>query len=50
MFIAFFVYACVFKDVNKLDSGMRVHQNIWGRVTQAWKLGEERDKEVQQLS
>ena len=24
-----FVYACVFKNVNKLDSGMRVHQNTW---------------------
>ena len=32
-----FVYACVFKNVNKLDSGMRVHQNTWGRMSQALK-------------
>ena len=29
MFIVF-VYACVFKNVNKLESGMRVHQNTGG--------------------
>ena len=29
MFIAF-VYASVFKNVNKLDFGMRAHQNTWG--------------------
>ena len=46
MFIAF-VYACIFKNVNKLDSGMRMYQNTWGRVSQAWKRDYERDKEVQ---
>ena len=45
MFIAF-VYACVFENVNKLDSGMRAHQNTWGRVSQAWKRDYERGKEV----
>ena len=46
MFITF-VYACVFKNINKLDSGMRVHQNTWGRVSQAGKRNYKRDKEVQ---
>ena len=36
MFIAF-VYACVFENINKLDSGTRVHRNTWRRVSQAWK-------------
>ena len=27
------VYACVFKNVNKLESSTRVHRNTWGRVT-----------------
>ena len=46
MFITF-VYACVFENVNKLDSGTRVHQNTWGRVSQAHKRDYERDKGVQ---
>ena len=46
MFITF-VYACVFENVNKLDSGMRAHQNTWGRVSQAWKRDYKRDEEVQ---
>ena len=45
MFIVF-VYACVFRNVNKLESGMRVHQNTWGRVSQAQKRDLERDEEV----
>ena len=39
--------ACVFKNINKLGSGMRAHQNTWGRVSQVRNLGQERDKEVQ---
>ena len=38
MFIAF-VYACVFRNVNKLESGMRVHKNTWGTVSQTRKKG-----------
>ena len=45
MFITF-VDVCVFKNVNKLDSGMKVHQNTWGRVSQAWKRNYKRDEEV----
>ena len=45
MFIAF-VYACVSENINKLDSGTRVHQNSWGRVSQAQKRDYQRDKEV----
>ena len=41
------IITCVFKNVNKLDSSMRVHQNTWGRVSWAQKLGQERDKGVQ---
>ena len=46
MFIAF-VYACVFENINKLDFGMRAHQNTWGRVSQVQKKYYERDEEVQ---
>ena len=46
MFIAF-VYACVFENVNKLDSSMRAHQNTWGRVSQAQERDYKRDEEVQ---
>ena len=46
MFIAF-VNACVFENINKLDSGMRAQQNTWGRVSQARKRVYERDEEVQ---
>ena len=45
MFITF-LYACVFENVNKLGSGMRVHQNTCGRVPQAWKRDYKRDKVV----
>ena len=45
MFIVF-VYACVFENVNKLDSSTRALQNTWGRVSQAWKRDYKRDKEV----
>ena len=45
MFIAF-VYVCVFENINKLDSGMRTHQNTWGRVSQAQKRDYKRDEEV----
>ena len=41
------VYACVFKNVNKLDTSMRAHLNTWGRVSQAQKRDYKRDKEVQ---
>ena len=34
-----FLYACVFKNVNKLESSTRAHWNTWGRVSQAWKKG-----------
>ena len=37
----------VFDGCNKLDSGTRVHQNTWGRVSQAWKGGWKIDNEVQ---
>ena len=30
---------------NKLVYGMRVHQNTWGRVSQAWKRVQKRDNE-----
>ena len=46
MFIAF-VYACVFENITKLDSGMRVHWNAWERVSQAQKRDCKRDEEVQ---
>ena len=46
MFIAF-VYAYVFENFNKLDSGMRAYQNTWRRVSQAQKRDYERDREVQ---
>ena len=45
MFIIF-VYACVFRNVNKLGSGTRAHQNTWGRVSQAQKRDYKRDDEV----
>ena len=32
--------------VNKLVYGMRVHQNTWGRVSQAQKRVQKRDDEV----
>ena len=41
------IIACVFENVNKLDSGMRAHPNTLGRVSQAKKLGWERDEDVQ---
>ena len=46
MFIAF-VYVCVLENVNKWDTSVRVHQNTWRRVSQAWKRDYKRDKEVQ---
>ena len=30
VFVCFLIFACVFKNVNKLDSGMRVDQNTLG--------------------
>ena len=35
-----------FENINKLDSGMRAHQNTWGRVSQAGKRDYKRDEEV----
>ena len=35
--------------VNKLVYSTRVHQNTWGRVSQAWKRVQKRDDEVQNL-
>ena len=37
----------VLEIVNKLVYSMRVHQNTWGRVLQAWKRVWKRDDEVQ---
>ena len=35
--IVLLVCACIRVFINKLDYGMRAHQNTWGRVSQAWK-------------
>ena len=37
------------KLFNKVVYGTRVHQNTWGRVSQAWNRVWKRDEEVQNL-
>ena len=46
MLIAF-DYACIFENINKLDSIMTAHWNTLGRVSQAQKRDYKRDEEIQ---